>query len=463
MERFGNYILQEEIQETRNSIIYRGHNENEGQPLIIKLLKTVNPTSSKIARFRQEYELIKGCDIKGVVKTFDVIDYEKGFAIVLEDFDGVSIKGLLDKKEKFDIKSFLEISSSVAETLGNIHAQGIVHGAIKPNNILINPQTGQVKITGFGISAILTNENDEIYNPDFITGTLAYMSPEQTRRMNRTVDYRTDFYSFGISLYEMLTGALKLIHSHIAILPDSPVRLDSGIPVVVSDIIMKLMAKNQEERYQNGFGLEADFRECLKRLKEKKMISPFELARHDISNRFIIPQKLFGREKEIAQLIASFEDVANREKGVSVMVVTGEPGIGKSALVNEIHKPIVAKRGYFISGKYEQFMKDKPYSAIIQAFQVLVKQILSESEERISRWRDNLLKALGDNGKIVTEVIPEIELIIGKQPPLPVLGPEESKNRFNFVFEKSLSADRTSDRLVSGRYAMGGFGESSTD
>lgn len=444
MERFGNYILQEEVQETRNSIIYRGHKENEVQPLIVKLLKTVNPTSSKIARFRQEYELIKGCDIKGVVKTFDVIDYEKGFAIVLEDFEGVSIKSLLDKKEKFDIKSFLKISSNVAETLGNIHARGIIHGAIKPHNILIHPKTGQVKITGFGISAILTNENDEIYNPDFITGTLAYMSPEQTRRMNRTVDYRTDFYSFGISLYEMLTGTLpfkshdpmKLIHSHIAILPDSPVRLDSGIPVVLSDIIMKLMAKNQEERYQNGFGLEADFKECLKQLEQKKMISPFELARHDISNRFIIPQKLFGRKKEIAQLIASFEDVANREKGVSIMVVTGEPGIGKSALVNEIHKPIVAKRGYFISGKYEQFMKDKPYSAIIQAFQVLVKQILSENEERISRWRDNLLKALGDNGKIVTEVIPEIELIIGKQPPLPVLGPEESKNRFNFVFEK---------------------------
>ena len=174
-------------------------------------------------------------------------------------------------------------------------------------------------------------------------------------------------------------------------------------------------------------------------LEEKQKIEAFELGTHDISNRFIIPPKLFGREKEINILMERFEDVASKAKGAAVMVVSGAPGIGKSAMVNEIHKPIVARRGYFISGKYEQFRRDKPYSAIIQAFQVLVKQILSESEERIRVWRENILKALGANGKVITDVIPEVELIIGKQPELPALGPEESRNRFNFVFEKFTS------------------------
>jgi PAS domain S-box-containing protein len=444
MEKFGDYILQKKIHETKTSTTYRGRKENEPKSFIIKLLKTLRSTPSEIAQFRQEYELIKNLEIESVVKTFDIINYKGGVALILEDFEGVSIKNYLNKKDQFDIKSPLIISARIAETLGSLHARGVIHRNIKPKNILINPDTEEVKITDFGISAILSHENDEVYNSDFIADTLTYMSPEQTGRMNRSVDYRTDLYSLGITLYETITGTLpfksndpmELIHAHIAIMPAPPAHINSDIPIVISDIIMRLLAKNPEERYQNGFGLEADFRECIKQLEENKKIVPFELGRHDISNRFIIPQKLFGRSKEIAQLISSFEDVANHEKGVSVMVVTGAPGIGKSAMVNEIHKPIVAKRGYFISGKYEQFRKDKPYSAIIQAFQLLVKQILSESEERINLWKDNLLKALGENGKVITDVIPEVELIIGKQPELPLLGPEESKNRFNFVFEK---------------------------
>ncbi|MBN1365182.1 MAG: AAA family ATPase [Syntrophaceae bacterium] len=444
MEKLGDYILHEKIQDTRNSNVYRGHKENETHPLIIKQLKTRHPSPSEIAQFRQEYEQIKGLDIKGIVRTIDIISYNNTFAIVLEDFDGVSIKSLQEGKKKFALKSFLEISAKIAETLGSIHTKGVFHRDIKPHNILINPSTNDVKITDFGISAILTHENKEIYNPDFIADTLSYMSPEQTGMMNRTVDYRTDLYSFGVTLYEMITGYLPfksqdpmdLIHSHIAIMPIPPAKLDHGIPDVVSDIIIRMLAKNPEERYQNAFGLEADFRQCLKQLEEKKSIEPFELGKRDISYRFIIPPKLYGREKELGDLLSSFEAVANRERGTSVMVVAGAPGIGKSAMVNEIHKPIVARKGYFISGKYEQFRRDKPYSAIIQAFQVLVKHILSESKEKIGLWKNNLLDALGTSGKIITDVIPEVELIIGKQPELPELNSEESKNRFNFVFEK---------------------------
>jgi len=444
VEKIGQYILQNKIDETGTSRVYRGCKENESQSFIIKLLKTAIATPAEIAQFRQEYELIKNLDIKGVVRTTDMINCKGGFALILEDFEGVPLKKYFHDTEKVNINSFLVISANIAETLGNLHVRGVIHRNIKPKSILINPDTDETKITDFGISSILTHENNEVYNPAFIKDTLAYMSPEQTGRMNRAVDYRTDFYSLGVTLYEIFTGLLpfkspdpmELIHAHIAMMPNAPVKLNSGIPLIVSDIIMKLLAKSPEARYQNGFGLEADFRECLKQLEEKKKIESFELGRNDIANKFIIPQKLFGRENEIKKLVSNFEDTANREKGISVMVVAGAPGIGKSAMVNEIHKPIVAKHGYFISGKYEQFRRDKPYSAIIQAFQILVKQILSENRERITLWKDNLLNALNDNGKVITDVIPEVELIIGKQPELPLLGPEESRNRFKFVFEK---------------------------
>ncbi|MBU1171000.1 MAG: diguanylate cyclase [Proteobacteria bacterium] len=443
MEKFANYIIREKINETRNSIIYRGCKENEPQR-IIKLLKTIYPTASEIARFKQEFELIKHIDLDGVIKTFDMVSQDGRFALILEDFDGVSIKSLLESKKRFDLNSFLNISATLAETLGHLHMKGIVHRDIKPHNILSNLKTGEVKITDFGISAILTHENDEIYNPDFIIGTMAYMSPEQTGRMNRVVDYRTDLYSLGVTLYEILTGSrpfksqdpMALIHSHIAVMPENPSCLDPGIPGLISDIIMRLLAKTPEERYQNGFGVMADIRECLRQVEEKNTIEPFELGMHDISNKFIIPQKLYGREKEIGALISSFEDAVNRGKGAALMIISGAPGIGKSAMVHEIHKPIVAQRGYFISGKFEQFRRDKPYSAIIQAFQSLVRQILTESEERIVTWKQELLSVLGAAGKVITDVIPEVELIIGKQPELPGLGPEESRNRFNFVFEK---------------------------
>jgi len=447
MEKVGNYILKEKVHETRNSSVYRGHKENSPESFIVKLLKTTHATPSEIAQFRQEYELIKSLDMKNVVQTIDILNYKGGFALVLEDFPGIPLNRHFSDDKKFNLRSFLTTSADIAAALGKLHARDVIHRNIKPKSILIHPDTEELKITDFGISAMLTHENDEVYNPDFIQGILVYMSPEQTGRMNRSVDYRTDLYSLGITLYEIVTGLLpfksqdpmELIHAHIAMMPRAPVNLNSDIPVMISDIIMRLLAKNPEARYQNGFGLEADFRECLKQLEEKKKIQTFELGSKDISNRFIVPQKLFGREKEIAELISRFEEVANGDKRLSVMVVAGAPGIGKSAMINEIHKPIVARRGYFISGKYEPFRRDKPYSAIIQAFQVLVKQILSESEQRISLWKKNLLSTLGDNGRVITDVIPEVEWIIGKQPDLPLLGPEETRNRFKFVFEKFMS------------------------
>lgn len=465
MQKIQDYTIVEKITETRSSIIYRGHKDTSDDTVIIKALKTKNPTPSEIARFRQEYKLIKGLDIEGVIKILDLIEHIDILALVLEDFDSVSIKSLLEDKKKFELKSFLSIAIKIAQALGSLHEKQIVHRDIKPHNILINTKTGMVKITDFGISSEITHENEGIYNPDVIEGSLAYMSPEQTGRMNRTVDYRTDIYSLGITFYEMLTGTLPfiskdpmaIIHSHIAVKPASPKQHNNKIPQVVSDIVEKLLSKNMEDRYQNSFGLMADLKECLKQIAENYKIESFVPGRFDISNKFIVPQKLVGREKEIDTLISGFEKLYNDSGagveakdhgGVKIVLVTGHSGIGKSALINEIHKPIVARRGYFISGKYEQFRRDRPYSAIIQAFQGLVKQILSESNEKINIWKEKLLQALGPNGKVITDIIPEVELITGAQPKLAELGPEETKNRFKYTFEKFVSVFPTIEHPV---------------
>ncbi|MFA6009847.1 MAG: AAA family ATPase, partial [Desulfobacteraceae bacterium] len=450
MKEFGNFILHEKIYETRHSVIYRGQKDNVGHSLIIKVLKTKYPTPSEIARFRQEYNRVKNLDMAGIVKIYDLIEYDNKFAIIEEDSDGISLKERIRTKI-IDLESFLHIAKKLSETLGLIHTNNIIHLAIKPENILVHANHNAVKMTNFGISETLTNANDEIYNPSVIEGVLSYMSPEQTGRMNRAVDYRSDMYSLGITFYEMLTGEvpfksndpMELIHSHIARQPVPPHQINDSIPPVISQIIMKLLMKTPEMRYQNCFGLLADIEECLNQLNSSHTIKEFPLASKDISIKFNIPQVLVGREEELTSLMAAFE---TSSMGTSeMMIVLGHPGIGKSALINEIQRPIVAKKGYFISGKFDQFRKDVPFSSIIQAFQELIKQLLSESDDRIRSWREKLLAALGPNGKVMTDVIPNLEFIIGKQPDVESLGPEESKNRFNSVFQNFISVFTTAD------------------
>ncbi len=448
MEKISDYTIIEKLDETRSSLIYRGKKDAETQTVIIKALKTHYPSPTDIARFNQEYDLIRSIDLDGVIKTYDIINDNNSIALVLEDFNGISLDKAIEKK-KPSLKRFLKIALDLAETLGNLHKLDIVHRDIKPQNILYNPATERLKVSDFGIASVLTHENEEIYHPDVVKGTLSYISPEQTGRMNRAVDYRTDLYSLGITFYEMLTGSvpfkskdpMELIHAHIARKPQAPSEMDQAIPEIISKIVMKLMAKTAEERYQNSFGLMADLRDCEEQLSSKGSIAGFELGRNDISQKFILPQILVGREQEITVLLESFDRVMNGNK--EFMLVLGYSGIGKSALINEIHKPIVEKRGYFIRGKYERFRKDIPYSSIIQAFQELVKQILSESDERIDIWKEILLEALIPNAKVILEVIPELELIIGEQPDIPKLGPEESQNRFNFVFKKFIQVFAT--------------------
>ncbi len=440
MERFANYILKEKLHEMRNFIVYSGQKENEPRTVIVKVLKAKNPSLSEIVRFKQEYNLIKRIDAEGVVKSLDLIEHKNNYAIVEENFNGIPLKEIL-KKEKIDLELFLQIGLQLSESLSMLHRNHVIHMDIRPDNILINLKQKKVKITNFGISTVLTHANDELYDPIVIEEILPYVSPEQTGRMNRSVDYRTDIYSLGITFYEMLTGTrpfeakdpMELIHSHIARQPIQPDKLNPSIPRVISSIIMKLLAKNPEERYQNCQGLMADMISCLNQIGQKDKIEEFAIATKDIPVEINIPPIIIGREKELDALLQSFERIS---RGTSeIVIVSGMPGIGKTAFVNELYKPIVLKRGYFIFGKFDQFRKDVPYSSIIQAFQSLVRQILTESNEKINLWKDKILSAIGSNGKIITEIFPEMELVIGKQKEVPILGPEETQNRFNLVFQ----------------------------
>ncbi len=441
MKKISNYNILEKIDETRGSLIYRASKENDEKTYIIKELKSVNPTPSEIARFKNEYEIIKKLNIKGVIRTYDILEYDGKIALVLEDFHGHSLKQILEER-KLDLRLFLKIAVKCAEAVGYIHRENIVHRDLKPKNILINLETDELRIVDFGIANELTHENTELYHPHVIAGTLAYMSPEQTGRMNRQTDYRSDMYSLGITFYELLTGnvpfksydPMEVIHYHIAVAVKPLVEHDASIPLMISDIVAKLLSKMPEDRYQNCFGLMSDLNDCLNQLEKTGTITDFELGKNDVSPMFIFPQMLIGREKEIDVLLQTIESACSSGERNEMLLVSGSPGIGKSALINEAQKLIFSKKGYFISGKFGQFRRDVPYSAIIQAFQGLVNQILSEGSERIERWKESLLKTLGPNGRVITDVIPEIELIIGEQPEIPALGPEQNQNRFNHVF-----------------------------
>ncbi len=431
------------IHNSINSQIYRAQRVDDKEPVILKFLNQDYPTTEQIRRYKQEYHLT--CQLKspGIIKAYSLVEWQRSFAIIFEDFGGISLQEFLREQEKLSLEEFLFLAIAITESLGQIHTSHIIHKDINPANIIFNPETKELKIIDFGISTQLSRENPTLKNPNILEGTLAYISPEQTGRMNRSLDYRTDFYSLGVTFYEMLTqklpfstlDPLELIHSHLAKQAIYPSKINSSIPPIISDIVIKLMAKNAEDRYQSGWGLKADLEKCLQQLELTGKSEVFPLGNQDFSVRFQIPQKLYGRETEIATLLTTFERVAESGK-VELMMVAGYSGIGKSSLVQELYKPITASRGYFISGKFDQFQKNIPYSAVVAAFGGLIRQLLGESEAQLQLWRKKLLTALGSNGQVIIDVIPEVELVIGKQPPVTELGPNESQNRFNRVFSQ---------------------------
>jgi PAS domain S-box-containing protein len=471
------------IHDSENSQVYRARKVHNNQPVIIKFLDRDYPTSEQIRRYKQEYALTCQLESPGIVKAYSLEEWQRRYAIVLEDFGGISLKQWLKQQGQISLQEFLDLAIAITESLAQIHLANIIHKDINPANIVLNPETKELKIIDFGISTQLSRENPTLKNPNVLEGTLAYISPEQTGRMNRVLDSRTDFYSLGVTFYEMLTGKLpfestdplELVHCHIAKKPtlgnsqqsttsayppptppfkafqggepESPLKgEDPESPLKggdsesqLGDIVVKLMAKNAEDRYQSAYGIKADLAECRRQLETTGKIDSFPLGQQDMCDRFSIPQKLYGREKEITTLLDAFKRVATTGK-VEFMLVTGYSGIGKSCLVQELYKPITARRGYFISGKFDQFQRNIPYSAIVTAFRGLIRQLLGEPQEQLQVWREKLLQVLGNNGKIIIDVIPEVELIIGQQPAVPMLGTNEAQNRFNLVMGNFIHA-----------------------
>ena len=464
--------IQSKIYESSASLVYRGLREEDSQAIVIKLLKQDYPSPQELTRYRQEYAITRFLNIEGVIRAYNQQDYQRTLVILLEDFFGESLEYWIQQRPEafcpLPVSNFFPLAINLSKILGRIHAANVIHKDINPGNIVLNPNTGVVKIIDFGIATQFSRTNPAFKSPHGLEGTLAYLSPEQTGRMNRSIDYRTDFYSLGVTFYELLTGqvpfpttdVLELVHCHLAKPPIPPCELNPKLPKPVSDIILKLMAKNAEDRYQSAWGIKADLEDCAYQLETSGQINPFQPGLQDVSDQFQIPQKLYGREEEIAALLATFERVAGREDAQrtegdaerddtsasppyfrvptssEMMLVSGYSGVGKSALVQELYKPITARRGYFISGKFDQLQRNIPYSAIVDALQKLVQQLLGELDKQVQQWRSRLLEALGSNGQLIIDVIPEVELIIGKQPPVPEVGATEAQNRFNRVFQQ---------------------------
>ena len=295
------YQIKEEIQANLRVAIYRGIRKRDGKSVIVKILPAEYPALEEITRLRQEYNIAHPLDCPGIVKAYSLEKYRNGFALILEDFGGQSLREVM-AAQRFGVREVLRIAIVLAETLGELHKSQVIHKDIKPSNILINLETGEVKLTDFSIASRLSVENPRISNPNFIEGTLAYMSPEQTGRMNRLVDCRSDFYSLGVTLYEMLTGQLpftatdpmELVHCHIAKMPVPPDEVGE-IPQAISDIVMKLLAKTAEDRYQSALGLKVDLETCLVQLQSSGQIENFVPGRYDRGSQLLIPQKLYGR------------------------------------------------------------------------------------------------------------------------------------------------------------------------
>ena len=434
------------ISQSSNSTIYLLKESEWGVPVIKKILNKSFPGTVSLAQFYNEYETTHELEIEGIRPPLKSGRDGNRHALWLEYVEGDTIKEAFKEKGR-SLREFLQTGISIARILGEIHKANIIHKDISGGNIIVNVEKDfEVKIIDFGIATRIDLKKPYLGNPERLEGNLGYISPEQTGRMNRVVDYRTDFYSLGIVLYEMLTGVrpfisddpVELVHAHMAQAPISPTDLNSEVPVVISDIVLKLLEKNAEDRYQSAFGLQKDLEKCLHYIQATGEIRPFTLATEDFSGKFSIPEKLYGREEEVKVLVEAFGRVS--QGAHELMLVGGYSGTGKTALVNESHKPITEARGYFIDGKFDQFQRNVPYFAMIQAFQEFTKLLLSENEESLASWKSKISSALGTEGKIMTDVIPGLELIIGPQPEVPDLGGKEAQNRFNYVFRNFLNA-----------------------
>jgi len=409
--------------------------------ILVVLSASEHPSTASLKHLDNEYALKDLLESAWAVRPVE-LTHEQGRAVlVFEDPGGEPLGRLLDVPT--ETGRFLRLAIGMVMALGRAHQHGLIHKNLKPANFLVNCGDGATRLTGFGIASRLPRERQGPEPPETIAGTLAYMAPEQTGRMNRSIDSRSDFYSLGVTFYQMLTGSLPFsaadpmewVHCHLARKPIPPAERLETIPSQISEIVMKLLAKTAEERYQTAAGIENDLRRSLLDWELHGRIEAFALAERDTPDRLPIPEKLYGRAREVKALLAAFDRVVEGAPP-ELVLVSGYSGIGKSSVVNELHKALVPPRGLFASGKFDQYKGDIPYSTLAQAFKSLIRRLLAESETSLAPWRETLREALGPNARLMTDLVPELRLIIGDQPPAPELPPPEAQLRFQHVFRR---------------------------
>jgi len=427
------------ISRSSNSIIYEAFDVEANENVIIKTLNQELYDAKNLYKLKNEYKLLERLQGEYVVKAYEFLNVETRFSILIEDFGAVSLDRYLSTSQ-IGIREFLYIALETTKCLDHIHKNHVIHKDINPSNIVYNSDSKIIKLIDFGIASEFSFETMQALNPNKLEGRLSYISPEQTGRMNRPVDYRTDFYSLGVTLYELACSQLpfisddpaEIVHCHIAKTPLPAYKVNPEIPKAVSGIIAKLMAKMPEERYKNTQGIMFDLYKCIEQMDDSGVVEDFELGSRDISDKFEVPKKLYGREYELDNLLTSFQ---NNKGNAEFILIGGYSGIGKTCLVNELHKPIMKEHGMFISGKYDQFNRNTPYSACLHAIDQFCNYILSEPETEIERWKKRISEALGSNGRLITEVVPRLGLIIGEQPALGELTPIEEQTRFKIALK----------------------------
>ncbi len=435
------YNLLSSVYDGPTVAVWQGAREADALPVIIKATRGAAAPLQEVVRLKQEYEVARDLPVPGIVRPIEFMEHDGGCVLILEDTGGTSLWRLI-RETGFSIESALHIAIDLAGMLGQVHQCNIVHKDIRPSNIIIGSDGRSVRLTGFGIASVVQKNAQDAASIQRPEGTIAYISPEQTGRMNCRLDWRSDLYSMGVTLFELFTrelpfaaaDSLALVHAHIAQAPPPAVAANPQLPPMIGAVIARLLAKSPDERYQSAVGVQKDLQRCLESYRGTGQVPEFLLGRFDIADKFRLPHRLFGREQETRRLLAAFEFAA--QGGARLLTISGFSGIGKSALVRELQRPIIRRRGYFISGKFDQFNRNIPYSSLIQAFQDLIRQVLTESGERIAQLKEEILAALGANAQVIVNVIPELAAIIGPQPRAPELPAAESQNRFTGLFLK---------------------------
>ncbi|MEM9486724.1 MAG: serine/threonine-protein kinase PknK, partial [Cyanobacteria bacterium P01_F01_bin.116] len=440
------YLHLVKLYESSKTLVYRGVQGEDGQRIVIKILRKAYPTPTEIARYQQEYDIT--CNLNGneIIKIYGVERYQNTVFLVLEDIGGESLKSLLSETS-FSVLEGLELAIATISGLTTLHQANIIHKDINPANIVVNQATQQLKIIDYGISTALPEAIIPTARPEHLEGTLPYLAPEQTGRMNRPIDYRADFYGLGATLYQLFTGvppfteqdALALVHAHLAKPVVTPQAISPDLPQSIANILLKLLAKNPEDRYQSVRGIQADLQSCHDQLATTGKILTFPLAQEDHINRLQISKQLYGRQLEIHRLQTNFEELMRRSPGPRITLITGAAGVGKSALIQELHKPLTHHDGYFISGKFEQLERGTPYFAVLQALQQLVEQLLTLDEDQLKFWQQQFQNALADNLGVMAAALPGFALLLDSDViPAPPLKPQETKRRFYRVVNQFL-------------------------